>query len=161
VNYTLGGSATNGTDYESLNGTAIFPPGSPFVDVIVKALADNLIEGRETVRLTVVPQFDDGPQRYTVGYRNRAIVVIADRSWHPTLSGGPQCDALGSSLFHLCFPASPAPGFLIEASDDLRRWETIDEPVCIDNAIHFVDPDTPGLPRRFYRLTEDAAAACP
>ena len=46
----------------------------------VGPLADNLVEGRETVRLTVVPQFDDGPQRYTVGCRNRAIVLIADHS---------------------------------------------------------------------------------
>ena len=161
VNYDLGGSAMNGADYELLNGTAIFPAGSPFVDVVVKPLADNLVEGRETVRLKVVPQFDDGPQRYTVGYRNRAIVVIADRSWHAALSSGAQCDALGSGLFHLCFPASPSPGFLIEATNDFRHWETIQEAAPIDNAIHFVDPDTPGLARRFYRLTEDAAAACP
>jgi len=161
VNYTVGGSATNGTDYELLNGAVVFPAGSPVVDVIVKPLADNLVEGRETVRLAVVPQFDDGPQRYNVGHRNRAIVVIADRSWHPALSGGSQCDAVGSGLVHLCFPASPTPGFLIEATDDFRHWETIHEAAPIDNAIHFVDPDTPGLPRRFYRMTEDSAAACP
>jgi hypothetical protein len=161
VNYTLGGSATNGTDYQLLGGTAVFVAGSPSVDVIVQPLIDNLAEGRETVRLTVVPQFDDGLQRYTVGYRNRAIVVIADRSWRPTLSGGSQCDKLGSKLFHLCFRASSAPGFLIEASDDLRCWETIHQATSIDNAIHFVDPDSPALPRRFYRLTEDAAAAGP
>jgi hypothetical protein len=93
---------------------------------------------RAAVRLT-------GPQRYTVGYRNRAIVVIADRSWHPTLSGGPQCDALGSGFFHLCFPASPTPGFLVEATDDFRHWETIHEAAPIDNALHFVDPILPAF----------------
>jgi hypothetical protein len=161
VNYILGGSATNGTDYDLLNGTAVFSAGSSFVDIIVNPLADNLVEARETARLAVVPQFDDGPQRYTVGYLDRAIVLIADRSWHPSVSGGSQCDALGSGFFHLCFPALPAPGFLIEATDDFRHWETIHEAAPIDNAIHFVDPDTPGLPRRFYRLSEDATTASP
>ena len=161
VNYALGGSATNGTDYQFLNGTALFPAGSPSVDVIVIPLADNLVEGRETVRLTVVPQLDALPQRYTVGHRNRAIVLIADRSWSPTASGGSQCDAIGSGLFHLCFPAAPLPGFRIEASDDLRHWETLQETAAIENAVHFVDPDSPGFPRRFYRIAEDAAAGSP
>ena len=109
VNYTVGGSATNGTDYESLNGTAIFPAGNPFVEVIVKPLADNLVEGRETVRLTVVPQFDDGPQRYTVGHRHRAIVLIADRSWQAPLPGGPHCYALGRVSSTCAFPRPQRP----------------------------------------------------
>ena len=70
---------------------------------------------------------------------------------------------VGQGLYHLCFhpAAAAAPGYRIEATSDFRQWETVHEAGAIDNAVHFVDPDTPDLVRRFYRLSEDPAASGP
>jgi len=53
VNYTISGSATAGTDYTALSGTAIIPAGQNSVAVTVTANDDNAIELTETVVLTV------------------------------------------------------------------------------------------------------------
>jgi len=164
VNYSVSGTATNGTDYNRLNGGAFFPPGAATVDVPVVPLPDNFAEGRETVIFKVEPQFDDGPERYTVGHRGRAGAVIADPGWVPPRPGDQVCQPVGAGHFHLCFhPAVAliAPAYRVEATDDFVSWETVHEASSVDNAVHFVDPDTPDLRRRFYRMAPDASAGGP
>lgn len=160
VNYTMHGTATNGMDYVSLNGFATFAAGTSITFVILTPLADNLTEHREKVILQLEPQFDDGPERYRVGLRRRAIALIADRSWvvaHPVHD---VCSPLGDGHFHICFPApaAAAPLFRIEATDNFRQWETVHEAASVEEALHFVDPDTPDLQRRFYRMAPDTAS---
>src|SRR6185437_14377933 len=53
VTYTVGGTATSGTDYTALSGTVTFPAGSNTVNENISALRDNLVEGDETVILTI------------------------------------------------------------------------------------------------------------
>jgi hypothetical protein len=55
ASYTLSGSATNGQDYQQLDGKVIFSPGqtSKLVDVV--ALEDDLVEPDETVQVAVQP----------------------------------------------------------------------------------------------------------
>ncbi|MGE7774814.1 Calx-beta domain-containing protein [Chitinophaga sp. NPDC101104] len=53
VNYTLAGAAQNGTDYTALTGTAIIPAGQNSVTVNVTAVNDQMVEGLETVALTL------------------------------------------------------------------------------------------------------------
>jgi subtilisin family serine protease len=73
VNYTLGGSASNGLDYESLPATATIPAGSSSTMVTVTPLADSATEGSETVTLTV-----SANSAYTVGSLASATVTIAE-----------------------------------------------------------------------------------
>src|SRR5688572_11137241 len=49
VQYTLGGSAGNGDDYETLSGEVTIPTGAYFAPVDVEPLDDFLIEGVESV----------------------------------------------------------------------------------------------------------------
>ena len=53
VNYTIAGTATNGTDYSTLSGTATIPANATYVDVIVTPSNDALAEGPESVILTL------------------------------------------------------------------------------------------------------------
>lgn len=53
VTYTIGGSATAGTDYTTLTGTATIPAGLTFVDVPVTVINDLITEGAETVIATL------------------------------------------------------------------------------------------------------------
>ncbi|MCC5639339.1 phytase [Nostoc sp. CHAB 5844] len=72
--YTVGGTATNGSDYDSLTGTATIASGQSYVDISVQPIDDNLVESNETVTLTLV----DG-DNYNLGTVNTtATVTIAD-----------------------------------------------------------------------------------
>ena len=53
VSYTVGGTATNGTDYASLSGVATIPAGNTGVSVLVDVSSDTLAECDETVVLTL------------------------------------------------------------------------------------------------------------
>jgi Ca2+-binding RTX toxin-like protein len=53
VNYTIGGTATNGTDYATITNSVIFAANSATATVTVNPTADTIIENNETVALTL------------------------------------------------------------------------------------------------------------
>ena len=53
IPYTVGGSATPGTDYSPLTGFVTLPAGADEVRIPITAFADGLAEGAETVEITV------------------------------------------------------------------------------------------------------------
>lgn len=77
VNYTITGTAVNGTDYTNLTGTVLIPANSHSVDVDVTAATDQILEGLETVILTIT-----GGQStsftFTPAAANSATVDITD-----------------------------------------------------------------------------------
>jgi hypothetical protein len=73
VVYAVGGTATPGADYQALPGTVTLPAGSSTAVVTVTPTDDTLIEGPESVVLTLGP----GPA-YTVGAPAAATVTIDD-----------------------------------------------------------------------------------
>jgi hypothetical protein len=73
VNYTLAGTATSGTDYTALSGSVTIPSGQSFADADVTALADNLVEGSETIIATI-----SSDSAYTVGTPSTATLNITD-----------------------------------------------------------------------------------
>ena len=75
VDYTVAGSATQGTDYAALNGVVSIPNGSTTAAVEVTPIADDLIEGDETVEVTLTATNDP---RAPVGDPETAVVTIAD-----------------------------------------------------------------------------------
>ena len=73
VNYTVGGTATSGTDYAALGTTVDFLAGATTATKTVSVLDDNLVEGNETVEVTLA-----AGTGYTVGSPSAAIVTIKD-----------------------------------------------------------------------------------
>jgi hypothetical protein len=73
VNYTIGGTATNTTDYATLSGSVTIGAGSATALITVTPVDDALVEGSETVILTL-----SANAAYTVGSPNSATVTIAD-----------------------------------------------------------------------------------
>ena len=73
VNYTLGGSATNGTDYTSLSGSVTIAAGASTASVSVTPTSDTALEGDENVVLTL-----SEAAGYHVGNGRSADVKIAD-----------------------------------------------------------------------------------
>jgi VCBS repeat-containing protein len=76
VSYTLGGTATNGTDYASLSGSVTFAANQNTAVVTVTPITDNSAEGTETVVLTL----SAGGSTYLVGTPSSATVSIRDNA---------------------------------------------------------------------------------
>lgn len=64
VNYSVGGSATAGAgnDYATLSGTVTIPAGQTTADIEVNVLNDDLVEGTETVTVTLTGFSSGDPQ---------------------------------------------------------------------------------------------------
>ncbi|NCS05014.1 MAG: hypothetical protein GPJ06_24805, partial [Microcystis aeruginosa G13-11] len=73
VNYTVEGTATNGSDYTSIPTSVTFAANSATATVIVDPNADTTVESDETVALTLTAGTD-----YTIGTPNTVIGTIAN-----------------------------------------------------------------------------------
>src|SRR5439155_1645047 len=73
VHYSLGGTAINGVDYETLSGSVTIPDGASSVTVVVRPIDDRKIEIAELVILTLIPD-----EAYTIGLLSTATVTILD-----------------------------------------------------------------------------------
>jgi uncharacterized protein YjiK len=84
VSYTVAtgaGRATSGDYSPALTGTATIAAGQSFVDIIITAVDDFVLEGAETVALTLKDTFD-----YDLGAATAATVTIADDETNIDLS---------------------------------------------------------------------------
>lgn len=73
THYTIGGTATNGTDYATLASALDIPIGASSATLAVQPVLDTLVEGNETVLLTLSPD-----AAYTLGTSTSATVTLAD-----------------------------------------------------------------------------------
>jgi hypothetical protein len=158
VAWSLQGTAENGIDYEMLSGLATIPAGHYSVRVIVRPLADDIVEGSETIILQLEPPPPVSPGMppaapYRIGSQNVAVALINDSTSPPPPAA--QCLRLDGDLMEICFPAEAGHNFRIEATSDLRNWETLFDAVGSDGMWHFIDRDMPNHPQRFYRLTPE------
>ena len=75
VTFTVGGSATSGTDYSDFGTSFIFPANTNSTTITVPVLADNLVEPDKTVIVTLAGT-DNAD--VTIGATDEATVTIAD-----------------------------------------------------------------------------------
>jgi glucose/arabinose dehydrogenase len=73
VEYTITGTAENGTDYVGLNGTLVIPVDNPSATITVAPIDDTIFEGPETVVLTLQTSGD-----YVLGTPTTATVTITE-----------------------------------------------------------------------------------
>jgi hypothetical protein len=73
VNFTVGGTATSGTDYNSIGTTVAFAAGLATKTKTVNVINDTLVEGNETVVVTLA-----SGSGYTIGSPASATVRIRD-----------------------------------------------------------------------------------
>jgi len=106
VQYSLGGTATNGDDYATLTGQVTIPTGAYFAPVDVSPLDDFLIEGLESV-VIALQQPPTWPPPYIVTWPSVAAGWIADNDFPPT--NQPPAVAL----------IKPSEGSVFEAYEDI------------------------------------------
>jgi hypothetical protein len=87
VNYTVGGTATAGTDYTELSGTASFAAGSSQAVITVPTLDDTDVDPDETVEVTVT-----APTGLTIeGNATQSLTILDNEPTQPpTISIAPQ-----------------------------------------------------------------------
>jgi gliding motility-associated-like protein len=79
VNYSIAGTATSGTDYTVLSGTAVIPAGQNSAAVPVAVLNDQVIENAESIMLTVTGGTNPTLGSFTASPgSNNATVTVAD-----------------------------------------------------------------------------------
>ena len=74
VALSLSGTATNGTDYATIASSAVIPSGEASVDLPVMPLADTLVEGDETVILTLATN-----SAYAIGTTATGTITLTDQ----------------------------------------------------------------------------------
>jgi Calcineurin-like phosphoesterase/CARDB/Calx-beta domain len=85
VNYTIGGTASNGSDYESLPTSVTIPLGSSTASITVTPIDDTLPEANETVLVRLAFHAS-----YIIGASSSATVAITDDDANqpPTVDAG-------------------------------------------------------------------------
>jgi hypothetical protein len=79
VTYQTGGTASPGSDYESLPGLVTIPAGAWAATITVTPIDDNLVEGPETVIVRLSQSPVAGLEfSYRIGSPSNAVVTIAD-----------------------------------------------------------------------------------
>ncbi|MEI6676293.1 MAG: Calx-beta domain-containing protein, partial [Verrucomicrobiota bacterium] len=97
ANYTVSGTATQGTDYPSTSGTVAFTDGSATASVSITPTGDTIVEPDETVILTVA-----AGTGYTIGTPNSATGTITndDTSISVAVSPASVLENSGSALVY-------------------------------------------------------------
>ncbi len=87
VLYTLGGTATAGSDYINPPATISIPAGVASADVLIAPINDTLVETPETVTFTLVPHPNTAvpppPEAYVLGAGTTASVTIVSEDLPP------------------------------------------------------------------------------
>ncbi|HVE40579.1 MAG TPA: S8 family serine peptidase [Planctomycetota bacterium] len=81
ITFTVSGSAASGTDYASLGTSVTIPSGAASATVTLQPVDDGIIEGSETVILTLAAGIS-----YSVGTPKTATVTIHDNDFPPVVT---------------------------------------------------------------------------
>jgi hypothetical protein len=81
VDYAIGGSASNGTDYQAIAASLIIPAGASNATITITPIPDALSEGDEDVTLTIA-----GSVNYQIGSSGAAAVTILDTAPPPVVT---------------------------------------------------------------------------
>jgi hypothetical protein len=147
VNYTIGGTATNGVDYVVLPGTVLIPAGERSASIPVIPIDDGPPDVSSTVILKVSPGTN-----YLVGFPRAAAAVILDSQSPHGRSG-----IAPGHLFHICTTGPNGAWFHVERSADLINWTAICTNQVINGSVDFVDPDAVDQAGYFYRTVSESS----
>lgn len=93
INFSIGGSATNGTDYTLIPDSVVFYPGDTLVTIPIDAVFDGIAEGDENIIITLIPQGlvcqNLPPQSVSIVIENVNPIVATINMTDTTICEGP------------------------------------------------------------------------
>lgn len=144
--FNTSGTASNGEDYAAIASPLTIPAGQRSARIVIRPTDDNRPEPVETVVVTL-REDDAAVPRYVLGRPRRAAAIILDND-HLR----PPCVLLPDGLFNVCVPLGPNHCFRVESTQDFKVWTPLCTLPADDGMAHYVDPDAPASPVKFYRM---------
>jgi hypothetical protein len=144
VNYSLGGTASNGVDYAALPGYATIPAGASDTLIPVVPIDNGVPNLIKTVLLRLTPSTNK-PSAYAVGFPPCAEAIILENWLRPPPA------VLPDGSFHLVATGPDGAWFYVEYTTDFLNWSPVCTNQVVQGSIDFVDPDAPNNSTRFYR----------
>ena len=141
VNYSIGGTASNGVDYVALPGYATIPAGIDYALIPIIPIDTN------TFPKTVILKLDADtnlPPDYVVGIPPCAEALILE-SWPRPLPF-----LLPDGSFHVNASGPDGAWFCVETSSNLVDWTCVSTNQAFQGSVDFIDPGAPDYPSRFY-----------
>jgi|GEM_PF-1114082 len=122
VPYTVGGTATSGSDFKPLSGTLVVPAGKTIANIPVEILTDNKIEGDETIVLTLGSVNDSyilDKTVYTYTINDNGSIVSG-----PNAPSNFKASPISESVIKLTWQdnSNDETGFVIERSTNNVNW---------------------------------------
>jgi hypothetical protein len=164
VNYSIGGTASNGVDYVALPGSVTIPAGEGYGLIPVVPMDNHITNLAKSVVLSLRPD-TNSPPTYTLGPTalpgtlpmlppfyswagpSRAEVLIVDY-WPRPLPW-----LLSDRTFHLSSTNAPdGAWFSVQSSIDLLNWTSVVTNQVVHGSIDYLDPNAPSNPGSYYRL---------
>lgn len=145
VNYSIGGTASNGVDYVALPGSVIVPAGERSAQITVVPIDDGPPDIASTVILKLTADTN-----YVIGFPPKAAAIILDSN-HPRAA----TSILPDLSFHMNASGPDGAWFHIEATTDLVNWIPLCTNQVVNGSIDYVDPDAQCSQSRFYRAVPE------
>jgi murein DD-endopeptidase MepM/ murein hydrolase activator NlpD len=177
VNYGVGGSASNGSDYDKLSGKIIVPENANAIELPINAIDDEIYEGDETTTVTLktgsgyvlgtnkisaIAIADNDPANLTItspdGDENWQVASSYDITWEDNISDNVQIDLYKNGSFDRTIFSSTAsdgsetwtiPNNLSPASDYSLKISSVNDSNLYDDS----DSNFTVVPTPFITLT--------
>jgi hypothetical protein len=151
VYYSIGGTASNGMDYEAISGYVTILAGQQYALIAIVPLDveqhTNLLY--DTVILSLLMPTNT-PPAYTVGSPAKAGAIILDASLLPILP--PSIRNFPDNSTHVSLPAGNGMTFSVQISTDLLNWLPVCTNMVLKGSAQFVDPNGGATSGLFYRI---------
>ncbi|MEN9340518.1 MAG: hypothetical protein RIQ62_1830 [Bacteroidota bacterium] len=148
VTYTLSGTASNGLDIGTLSGSAVIPAYAASTTISINALADGLIEGTETLILSINGSLCGGSVTETL------TVLIQDYPSYNKPANDTLCAGQSTTLTALVSPVNPNLTFSWSPSASLSS--STGNPVIatpLTSTTYTLTASYPGCPNRDSSIT--------
>jgi hypothetical protein len=154
VNYTIGGTASNGVDYVAIPTNITISADSCRGLIPIVPIDNGSTHVVKTVILALAPPTTSSAtgETYEIGAPSEAEAVIV-YGWPRPLPF-----ALPDGTFHVGASGPDGEWSVIEASADLVNWTCVATNQVFQGSVDFVDPNSTGRPSLFYRVVPLASS---
>ena len=150
VYYCIGGTATNGVDYETIPNWVTIPVGMTYALIpIVPLNSDSSYRSYDTVILKLMSS-TNVPPNYIVGSPSSAGAVILEGACLPITRS--MINSMLDGSLYLSLPATNGMNYSFQVSSDTANWLSVCTNTVLKGSAQFVDPNGAVSPSLYYRI---------